>query len=79
MRIHFRILNNHVRQRVPCIIFNVENSKYIINTPETLQRFSKESKVKFSTGMNFFYTNLTGHHIMGLVGLMLTLFEHGHA
>lgn len=78
MRISIRIINNHLRQRVPCIVFNVENNKYIINTPETLQRFAKENGVKFTSNMNFFFTNLSSHHIMGLVGLLLTLYEHDH-
>lgn len=77
MRITIKLIRNHYRQRVPSVVIQVDNQSYIFNVPETLQRFVKEHGVKFTSKMNIFFTGTTPHHISGMLGLSLTLFEHG--
>ena len=76
MRILYKIIRNHKRQGVPSVYIQVDNEKYFFNLPETTQRFIKEHGLKFSKDMRFFFSNLTTNHLMGSIGLFLTLFQH---
>lgn len=75
MKIIFKVLRNHSRQGIPSVFLQVDNEKYMFNVPETTQRFIREHGLRFSKGMNFFFTGLTTNHLMGIVGLSLTLFQ----
>lgn len=77
MRIVYRVLRNHLKQGAPSLYLQIENEKYFFNVPETTQRFIKEFGLKFSKGSNFFFSGVTTNHIMGMVGLSLTLFQQG--
>jgi len=75
MKILYKVIRNHRRQGVPSVYIQVENEKYLFNVPETTQRFFKEHGLKFSKDMKFFFSRLTTNHLMGVVGLFLTLFQ----
>lgn len=75
MKILYKIIRNHRRQGIPGVFIQVENEKYLFNVPETTQRFIKEHGLKFSKDMKFFFSNLSTNHLMGVVGLFLTLFQ----
>lgn len=77
MRIIYRVIRNHLKQGAPSLYLQIENEKYFFNVPETTQRFIKEFGLKFSRGSNFFFGGVTPNHIMGMVGLSLTLFQQG--
>ena len=76
MKILFKIIRNHFRQRVPSVMIQVDNQRYFFNCPETLQRFVKDHGVKFTKDLRMFFTGTSPHHVTGVVGLSLTLFEH---
>ena len=76
MKYALQIIEGYHLQKIPAIILSCENQKYFFNIPETTQRFSKEHSLKFISGSNIFLTQLSTHHITGMYGLLLTLFEH---
>jgi ribonuclease BN (tRNA processing enzyme) len=76
MKIIYKIMRNHSRQGVPCVVFEVDNEKYYFNVPETTQRFIRDHGSKFSKDSKFFFSRLTATHLAGVIGLSLTLFQH---
>lgn len=75
MKIVYKIMRNHSRQGVPCIVFEIDNEKYYFNVPETTQRFIRDHGSKFSKDSKFFFSRLTASHLAGMIGLSLTLFQ----
>jgi len=76
MKILYKIMRNHKRQGVPALFLQIENEKYVFNVPETTQRFIREHGLRFSKETKFFFSGMTTSHLMGMIGLALTLFQH---
>lgn len=77
MKIIYKIMRNHSRQGVPCVLLEIENEKYFFNVPETTQRFVREHGSKFGKDSKFFFAKLSASHLTGMIGLSLTLFQNG--
>lgn len=75
MKILIKAIRNHHRQRIPCIVIESDKQKYFFNAPEGLQRFVKYYSLKFRKKLRLFFTGTSPHHLTGVVGLSLTLFE----
>lgn len=85
MSMLIKIMNNFKNQRVPSLMININNKKYLINAPELIQRFLRENGVKLGTnsknewqtasseGIKIFITGNTNEYIGGLMGLMCSL------
>lgn len=63
----------------PAVLFVFEDKRYIFNVHEGFQRYCNETKVKLQKSTNIFLSSLLPHSIGGLVGLMLTVADAGHA
>lgn len=75
MRIIYKVMRNHNRQGIPCIMLQIDNEKYYFNVPETTQRFVKDHGAKFAKESKFFFSRLAATHLAGIIGLSLTLYQ----
>lgn len=75
MRILYKIMRNHNRQGIPCVMLQIDNDKYYFNVPETTQRFVKDHGAKFGRDSKFFFSRLATTHLAGIIGMSLTLFQ----
>lgn len=75
MRIVYKVMRNHNRQGIPCILLQIDNEKYFFNVPETTQRFVKDHGAKFARDSKFFFSRLAASHLAGIIGLSLTLYQ----
>ena len=73
MSIILKVMNNFKTQRTPLIMLNIKNSKYIINTPESSQRFLKENGIKLTEGTKILISGNSSKYIGGLFGIMLNI------
>lgn len=75
MKILYKIMRNHRRQGVPTLYIQVKDFKYYFNMPETSQRFLREHGVRIGKDSRFFFTGVSVNHLMGMIGLCLTMFQ----
>lgn len=71
------MVQNFKGQLLPCIVISVDSNppkKYYFNTPDILQRFTKEHRVVFQKSNPVFFFSRTDEHVLaGMPGLMCTL------
>ena len=75
MKIIYKVMRNHSRQGIPCIMLQIDNDKYYFNIPETTQRFVKDHGAKFARDSKFFFSRLATTHLAGIIGMSLTLYQ----
>ena len=77
MRIVIQLIESYLKQEIPTVLITTDTNKYMFNVPPSFQRYTRDNKIKFPIGANYFFTKATTNTITGLTGLLLTMYDEG--